>query len=405
MVLDNMGDRFMKRIFHTVCLLLAAAMPAACDNTDDNAWQADVTVETITTSDITATSAISGGHISGDTEKVASFGVCWGTSTEPTLNDSYEEADGSPESYACYILGLSPATTYYVRAYAILATDTVYGTARRFTTQDENGNGGGEDEMQLQVYLWPEDNMPTITNYTVNNGNYQDNPDFRPNMVWYLVPEGTEVKGAVMVCPGGAFMFRSPNEGEPVAERLAELGYQSFVVNYRVRPYTMEEGSLDLARAIRYVRSHATEYGIDPDDIASVGFSAGGILCGDEALHFDELVNGTALDEGYSPDELDSVSANVCAIGMIYSFYGRLSVSNNNVADLRAGNIPPTFYTYGTEDPFYRQFNQNVEAVRQVGVQVESHVLDGWPHGFGVQGEWTTWFDNFLSPIMGDNNL
>ena len=224
-------------------------------------------------------------------------------------------------------------------------------------------------------------------------------------MVWYPVPEGTEVKGAVMVCPGGAFMFRSPNEGEPVAERLAELGYQSFVVNYRVRPYTMEEGSLDLARAIRYVRSHATEYGIDPDDIASVGFSAGGILCGDEALHFDELVNGTALDEGYSPDELDSVSANVCAIGMIYSFYGRLSVSNNNVADLRAGNIPPTFYTYGTEDPFYRQFNQNVEAVRQVGVQVESHVLDGWPHGFGVQGEWTTWFDNFLSPIMGDNNL
>ena len=58
MVLDNMGDRFMKRIFHTVCLLLAAAMPAACDNTDDNAWQADVSVETITTSDITATSVI-----------------------------------------------------------------------------------------------------------------------------------------------------------------------------------------------------------------------------------------------------------------------------------------------------------------------------------------------------------
>lgn len=67
-------------------------------------------------------------------------------------------------------------------------------------------------------------------------------------------------------------MFRSGNEGAPVAERLAELGWQSFVVNYRVRPYTMEEGSLDLARAIRYVRSHAGQYGIDPDRIASVGF-------------------------------------------------------------------------------------------------------------------------------------
>lgn len=85
---------------------------------------------------------------------------------------------------------------------------------------------------------------------------------------------------------------------------------------------------------------------------------------------------------------------------MIYSFYGRLSVSNNNVDELRAGNIPPTFYTYGTEDPFYRQFNQNVEAVRQTGVQVESHVLEGWPHGFGVRGEWATWFDNFLTEVM-----
>ena len=245
--------------------------------------------------------------------------------------------------------------------------------------------------------------MPATTDYTVNNGGYQDDPGFRPNMVWYPVPDGVTVKGAVMVCPGGAFMFRSGNEGAPVAERLAGLGYQSFVVNYRVRPYTMEEGSLDLARAIRYVRSHAADYGIAPEDIASVGFSAGGILCGDEALHFDGLVNGTALDNSYVPDGLDEISADVCAIGIIYSFYGRLSVSNNNVEDLRAGNIPPTFYTYGTEDPFYRQFNQNVEAVRRAGVHVESHVLDGWPHGFGVQGEWTTWFDNFLTPIMTDH--
>lgn len=257
-----------------------------------------------------------------------------------------------------------------------------------------------EDPDAEYIYLWPEGNMPTVTSYTVNNGNYQDDPGFRPNMIWYPVPDGTEVKGAVMVCPGGAFMFRSGNEGAPVAERLAELEYQSFVVNYRVRPYTMEEGSLDLARAIRYVRNHAADYGIASENIASVGFSAGGILCGDEALHFDEQVDGRALDSGYVPDELDRVSANVCAIGMIYSFYGRLSVSNNNVDDLRAGDIPPTFYTYGTEAPFYRQFNQNVEAVRQAGVQVESHVLDGWLHGFGVRGDWTTWFDHFLQTIM-----
>ena len=256
-----------------------------------------------------------------------------------------------------------------------------------------------DDPDAERIYLWPEGNMPAVTSYTVNNGSYQDDPDFRPYIIWYPVPDSVEVKGAVMVCPGGAFMFRSGNEGAPVAERLAALGWQSFVVNYRVRPYTMEEGSLDLARTIRYVRSHAARYGIAPDCIASVGFSAGGILCGDEALHFDRLVNGTALDGSYVPDALDEVSADVCAIGMIYSFYGRLSVSNNNVDDLRAGAIPPTFYTYGTRDPFYQQFVANAGAARAAGVQVEEHVLEGWPHGFGAQGEWTTWFDRFLTQV------
>lgn len=390
----------MRTIFQIFCLLLAATTATACNNTEENEWLPEVTIENIVTTDITATSAISGGRISGNMEDITEFGICWGTSAEPTVSGSHAASDGSPESFACYIMGLTPGTTFYVRAYATLASGTVYGTARRFTTADEDGGEGSEDEMQLQIYLWPEGNMPAVTSYTINNGNYQDDPDFCPNMVWYPVPDNVEVKGAVMVCPGGAFMFRSPNEGAPVARRLAELGWQSFVVNYRVRPYTMEEGSLDLARAIRYVRSHAADYGIDSNHIASVGFSAGGILCGDEALHFDGQVNGTALDDGYIPDELDQVSADVCAIGMIYSFYGRLSVSNNNVDDLRAGNIPPTFYTYGTEDPFYRQFIANANAAREAGVQVEEHVLDGWPHGFGVQGEWTTWFDNFLIQII-----
>lgn len=263
-----------------------------------------------------------------------------------------------------------------------------------------SGPNGDAPGAGREIFLWPEGNMPSVTAYEVNNGSYQDDPGFRPNMVWYPVPEGVEVKGAVLVCPGGAFMFRSPNEGAPVAERLSELGYQSFVVNYRVRPYTMEEGSLDLARAVRYVRAHAESYGIDPENIASVGFSAGGILCGDEALHFNGTVNGSALDDRYVPDSLDQVSADVCAIGMIYSFYGRLSVSNNNVEELRAGNIPPTFYTYGTEDPFYRQFNRNVEAVRQTEAQVEAHVLEGWPHGFGVRGGWAENFDRFLMTVM-----
>ena len=253
------------------------------------------------------------------------------------------------------------------------------------------------------IYFWAEGNMPHTTNYTGPQGSYQDPPSFRPYMNYF--PAQGQVKGALVVCAGGAFMFRSDsNEGTPVAEWFARHGYQAFVVNYRVQPYTMQEGSLDLARAIRYVRWHAADYGIDPKDIASVGFSAGGILCGDEALHYDELVNGTALDSRYQPDALDSVSANVCTIGMIYSFYGRLSYGTTDVELLRSGNLPPTFYAYGDRDPFYRQFLANAEAVRQAGVQVEQHEYANTPHGFGYTIEdWMVKFDTWMENIMRNN--
>ncbi|MDE7326169.1 MAG: alpha/beta hydrolase [Lachnospiraceae bacterium] len=251
------------------------------------------------------------------------------------------------------------------------------------------------------LYLWEEGNAPAVTKYTANNGNYADDPDFRPYLVSFPVPEGTEVKGAVLICAGGAFQFRSDErEGSPVAEELAKRGYQSFVVNYRLRPYTQEEGALDLARAVRFVRKNVEVYGIEENDIAVMGFSAGGILAGEMLLNFDGLVNGAALDSEYVPDDLDKISADAAAAGMIYSFYGRLSVGSTNVEMLRAGNLPPTFYCYGTRDPFYHQFLANADAVEEAGVRVERLQLDNRPHGFGYMENWFDAYDRFLVDVF-----
>ncbi len=257
---------------------------------------------------------------------------------------------------------------------------------------------------QQTLYLWEEGNAPATTQYTVNNGNYSDDPDFRPYITFYPVPEGTAIKGAVMICPGGAFMFRSDGpEGVSVAQALSARGYQSFVVDYRLRPYTQQEGALDLARAVRFVRAHADEYGIDQRDIAVMGFSAGGILGGEMLLHWDGQVAPTALDPNYVPDELDKVSADATADGMIYSFYGRLSVGTTDVDLLRSGELPPTFYCYGTRDPFYRQFLANADAAEEAGVRVERLQLDNMPHGFGASGGWVPAFDEFLTGIFQSN--
>ncbi|MGI6224098.1 MAG: alpha/beta hydrolase [Prevotella sp.] len=306
--------------------------------------------------------------------------------------DNEDSQSLNPEDYGEHPMSDSTATD--TTSTDTLGTDTVTASGNEIINQNPKSS---------PIYFWAEGNMPHITEYTGPQGNYQDPPSFRPYMNYF--PAQQQVKGAVVVCAGGAFMFRSDsNEGTPVAQWFARHGYQAFVVNYRVRPYTMEEGSLDLARAIRYIRWHAADYGIDPNDIASVGFSAGGILCGDEALHYDELVNGTALDSRYQPDALDSVSANVCTIGMIYSFYGRLSYGTTDVELLKSGNLPPTFYAYGDLDPFYEQFLANAAAVREAGVEVEQHEYANTGHGFGYTIEdWMVKFDTWMENIMQNN--
>lgn len=260
-----------------------------------------------------------------------------------------------------------------------------------------------KDVQNTRIYLWKEGNIPSTTVYTQNRDfEYADSPDFRPYMVEIPAPQNVEVKGAVILCSGGAFLFRNNFvEGGPVAEELSGLGYQCFVVNYRLNPYTMQEGALDLARAIRYVRSHAAEYGIEEKNIALMGFSAGGILCGELLLHFAGIVDGTAIDSRYAPDALDRVSADASAVGMIYSFYGRLSIASMDVDEFRNSHLPPAFFLYGTKDPFVPSFEACAHALQQAGVAVESHDLPGWPHGFGAgDGKWILDFDKWLSEVL-----
>ena len=258
------------------------------------------------------------------------------------------------------------------------------------------------DPSKIQVlYLWEEGNVPAQTEFTENMTGYYDSYDFRPYVTAIPVREGTPVKGAVVLLAGGAFQVRGNyTDTLPTAAHLRELGFQTFIVDYRLRPYTQQEGALDVARAVRFIRKNADAYGIDPDDIAVMGYSAGGIQAGEFFLNFDGEVNGTALDPDYVPDELDAIPANASAAGMIYSFYGRLSVASMDVQALKAGNLPPTFYCYGTEDPFYSQFEAQYDLMQEVGVTTKRIVLQDWPHGFGGDGGWVEDYARWLEQVF-----
>lgn len=290
----------------------------------------------------------------------------------------------------------------------ILNSQACTGTNLETVNKNEEWNNNhpgdiGDAPMSGKVNLWERGNIPTVTQNVSNS----DGSDFMPNIEVFTVSENVTPKGAVLICPGGAFMFRSmQNEGYDIANMLTPMGYQCFIVNYRISPYTMRESATDLQRAIRYVRAHAAAYHISPEDIALVGFSAGGILNGEVLLNWQGDTDGTTLDANYHPDELDKVSSAACAVGMIYSFYGRLSVSMNDVETLRTANLPPAFYCWGTRDGFAGQFSQNSNALRLAGYEVETHILEDYPHGYGSGGNANIWgndFDKFLIQIMGKN--
>lgn len=134
-----------------------------------------------------------------------------------------------------------------------------------------------------------------------------------------------------------------------------------------------------------------------------MGFSAGGILAGEMVLNYSGDTSPARLDPGYRPDSLDSVSADAGAVGMIYSFYGRLSVASTDVEKFRQSDLPPTYFCYGTLDPFYSQFGACVEALRQAGVAVETDVLQDRPHGYGYTQGWISAYAQWLEGVFGAN--
>lgn len=105
---------------------------------------------------------------------------------------------------------------------------------------------------------------------------------YEPYMDCYLHSPSPEInrgekRTAIVICPGGAYYFKSDREAEPIALRYLAYGMQAFVLQYSVRPSRFPSAMLELAEAVRIIREHAKEW--DIDKVIVCGFSAGGHLC------------------------------------------------------------------------------------------------------------------------------
>lgn len=115
---------------------------------------------------------------------------------------------------------------------------------------------------------------------------------FIPNVRSYLHEDHVE-RSCILVVPGGGYRVVSPTEGELVARKFYEKGYQAFVLTYTVN--YLETAPLkrrplqDISRAVRYIRSRAEEFAVTKNELAVCGFSAGGHLCASLCVHYGDV--------------------------------------------------------------------------------------------------------------------
>lgn len=100
----------------------------------------------------------------------------------------------------------------------------------------------------------------------------------------YLLDNSEELlpnkaRAAVLVCPGGGYRYTSDREAEPIALSFASMGYHAFVLRYSIdMEAVMPRPIKEIAKAMAYIKDHATEWYVDPDKVYVAGFSAGGHL-------------------------------------------------------------------------------------------------------------------------------
>ena len=233
-------------------------------------------------------------------------------------------------------------------------------------------------------------------------------------------PEKKRGNAAVLIFPGGAYAMRAPYEGGDCALFINSLGLEAFVVHYRVKPAKFPDPFLDARRAVRFVRANAEKFGIDPDRILVLGFSAGGHLAAITATYKEALA-------GEGVDALDAVSAMpngqiLCypvistddAIIEKYSFTCLLGEDYDkraayDAASLVGTDTPRAFIWHTSEDELVDVENsyRYATALRHHRVPAELHVFPFGRHGLGLAedaphvAKWKALLENWLA-LYGD---
>lgn len=227
---------------------------------------------------------------------------------------------------------------------------------------------------------------------------------FRPNIMAMLHEDNME-HPCILVVPGGSYCFLSPTEGENVADRFFQQGFNCFVLSYttdltlsvplRLQPLK------DISRAIRLIRAHAEEYQVIPNNLAICGFSAGGHLCASICAHFMNVMDCDPALRHYSnrPDAAILSYPVICSREYTHresmqALWGSspsdeeldFSANEKNVTEL----APPCFLWHTLADDIVPVENslRFAQACMEHSVPFALHLFSEGPHGLATADDY-----------------
>jgi acetyl esterase/lipase len=273
-------------------------------------------------------------------------------------------------------------------AFAVIGLTTVCAQVQR--PAPDPRSGPGLNPVPAVIPLW-DGRAP---------GALGDADSDKPTITVYR-PALREVGTAVIIAPGGGYTeLATTHEGIQEAYWFNSLGVTAFVLKYRLGPpYRHPIELQDAQRAIRLVRGRAAEFGVVPDRIGIMGFSAGGHLASTAGTHFDE-------GKGDASDPIDRVSSRPDFLVLCYpviSFDPAITHAGSVRAllgdkpdpgliqdlsnELRVTpRTPPAFLFHTTNDPAVPVENsvRFYLALHQAKVPAELHTFENGPHGLGM---------------------
>ncbi len=224
----------------------------------------------------------------------------------------------------------------------------------------------------------------------------------KPSLDVYPAPDDKANGTAVIICPGGGYWgLAIEHEGADVAKWLNSLGVTAFVLKYRLPDDAiMEDKSIgpmqDGQKAIRLVRRRADEWGIDPDRIGIMGFSAGGHLAATLSTRYDETVYPPIDATSARPDfsllvyPVISMQSGITHEGSRWNLLGeqqtpeRLTLYSNELQV--DADTPPAFLVHSMDDGTVPAQNSiaYAQALAAVKTPSELHLYQSGGHGYGL---------------------